>query len=167
MPARADLSDTFCPLGRTAEFLGDRAVVLILRELFFNQTRFDAIVRGTALGPQLVSARLKRLEEQGVVERRAYQQRPMRYDYHLTPKGQDLFDILYVMRNWAEKWAYAPQEVGADYAVEYRHRECGADVGTHMHCPMCGERLGFGKIRGILSPALAQERQEKAAKQTP
>lgn len=163
MPARTKLSDTFCPLGRTAEFLGDRAVILILRELFFKAARFDAITRGTGLGPQLVSARLKMLEQHDVVERRPYQQRPWRYAYHLTPKGQDLFDILYVMRNWAEKWAYAPQEVEADYAVQYLHRGCGADVGTEIHCPQCGERLGFGTVKAVLSPALARERLAKQA----
>lgn len=162
MPARVNLSGTLCPLGRTAEFLGDRAVLLILRELFFKSSRFDAIARGTGLGPQLVSARLKMLEAQGVVERRAYQERPLRHGYYLTAKGQDLFDILYVMRNWAENWAYAPDERGAEHAVQYQHR-CGADVGTEMHCPQCGERLGFGSVKATLSPALAQERARKLA----
>lgn len=158
MPARANLSRTFCPLGRTAEFLGDRAVILILRELFFKATRFDALVRGTGLGPQLVSARLKMLEEEGVIARVPYQQRPVRYAYQLTDKGRDLFDILYVMRNWAEKWAYEPGETGDDYALRYVHIACGAEVGTELHCPQCGERLGYGKVRARLSPALAQER---------
>jgi len=61
LPKRTDLSNTFCPLGRSAELLGDRAVLLILRELFFGRRRFETIVATTGLGPQLVSARLKRL----------------------------------------------------------------------------------------------------------
>jgi DNA-binding HxlR family transcriptional regulator len=158
VPARADLSRTYCPLGRTAELIGDRAVLLILRELFFKSTRFDAMAKATGLGPQLVSARLKMLAEQGIVERTCYQNRPPRYDYHLTAKGRDLFDLLYAMRNWGEKWAYEEGETGADYAVAYVHSDCGADVGTETHCPKCGERLGFGKVKARLSPKLEQER---------
>lgn len=161
MPARADLSRTFCPLGRTAEFLGDRAVILILRELFFNASRFDAIGRGTGLSPQILSARLKLLVAEGVVARAILPDQPQRHSYGLTDKGRDLFDILYVMRNWAEKWAFSADETGADYAMRYTHRQCGADVGTEMHCPQCGERLGYGDVKGHPSPALAMERAAK------
>src|SRR3546814_2730826 len=107
MPKRADLSDTFCPVGRSAEMLGDRAVLLILRDLFFGRRRFEAIAANTGLGPQLVSARLKLMEKQGVVERHAYQERPPRHEYRLTAKGKDLFDVIYAMSKWAESWAYA------------------------------------------------------------
>jgi DNA-binding HxlR family transcriptional regulator len=113
MPGRTDLSDTFCPVGRAAELLGDRAVLLILRDLFFGRRRFEAIATHTGLGPQLVSARLKLLVKEGVAERHAYQERPRRYEYRLTAKGKDLFDVLYAMRGWAERWAYAPGETGA------------------------------------------------------
>src|SRR3546814_5154842 len=88
MPKRADLSDTFCLVGRSAELLGDRAVLLILRELFFGRRRFEAIAANTGLGPQLVSARLKMLVSEGIAERRAYSERPVRHDYWLTDKGK-------------------------------------------------------------------------------
>ena len=117
MPKRADLSDTFCPVGRSAELLGDRAVLLILRDLFFGRRRFEEIAANTGLGPQIVSARLKLLVEQGVIERRAYRERPPRYEYRLTAKGKDLFDVLYAMRNWAERWAYEEGETGGGPAL--------------------------------------------------
>src|SRR5690606_32251971 len=81
LPTRADLSDTFCPVGRSAELLGDRAVLLILRDLFFGRRRFEAIAANTGLGPQLVSARLKLMEKEGVVARHIYQEHPPRYEY--------------------------------------------------------------------------------------
>ncbi|WOF42189.1 helix-turn-helix transcriptional regulator [Sphingopyxis indica] len=162
MPRRTDLSKTFCPVGRAAELLGDRAVLLILRELFFGVRRFEAIAANTGLGPQLVSARLKRLVAEGVVTRHEYQPRPPRYDYRLTDKGKDLFGVLYALRGWAERWVYAPGETGADYAIGYIHKACGADVGTATVCPGCGAELGFGDLRGQRSPALDAERLAKA-----
>ena len=165
MPRRADLSNTFCPVGRSAELVGDRAVLLILRDLFFGIRRFEAFQANTGLGPQLLSDRLKRLEQEGVVERRPYQQRPTRYEYWLTDKGKSLFDVLYAMRNWAERWAYKPGETGNDGpAMRYVHRKCGADVGLATACPECGETLGYGDLKGEMSPALLAERQARAAR---
>lgn len=157
MPNRADLSDTVCPVGRSAELLGDRAVLLILRELFFGRRRFEAIAANTGLGPQLVSARLKLLVSEGVAERRAYQARPVRHDYWLTDKGKALFDVLYAMRNWAERWAYAPGEIADGPAIRYVHRACGTDVGTEKICPECGTELGHGDLKGEPSAALGAE----------
>ena len=161
MPKRADLSDTFCPVGRSAELLGDRAVLLILRDLFFGHRRFEIIAANTGLGPQLVSARLKLLTANGVVERRVYQVAPLRHDYWLTDKGKALFDVLYAMRNWAEHWAYAPGEMGGGPAIRYVHRACGADVGTATICPGCSAPLGYGDLKGEPSPALKAEKAER------
>ncbi|WP_194955646.1 winged helix-turn-helix transcriptional regulator [Sphingopyxis solisilvae] len=163
MPKRADLSDTFCPVGRSAELLGDRAVLLILRDLFFGRRRFEAIAANTGLGPQLVSARLKLMEKQGVVERHAYQERPPRHEYRLTAKGKDLFDVLYAMRNWAERWAYEAGEAASGPAMRYIHRACGADVGTSTICPECGEVLRYGDLKGEPSAALKAEQAAKGA----
>ena len=161
MPKRADLSDTFCPVGRSAELLGDRAVLLILRDLFFGRRRFEGIAANTGLGPQIVSARLKLLVEQGVIERHAYRERPPRYEYRLTAKGKDLFDVLYAMRNWAERWAYEEGETGSGPAMRYTHRACGADVGTATVCPGCGELLRYGDLKGEPSAALSAEQAAK------
>ena len=161
MPKRTDLSDTFCPVGRSAELLGDRAVLLILRDLFVGRRRFEAIAANTGLGPQLVSARLKLMEKQGVVERHAYQERPPRHEYRLTAKGKDLFDVLYAMRNWAERWAYEDGEIGGP-AMRYVHRACGTDVGTSIVCPGCGEPLRYGDLKGEPSEALRAEQAARA-----
>jgi len=164
MPRRTDLSDTYCPVGRSAELVGDRAVLLILRDLFFGVRRFEAFQANTCLGPQILADRLKRMEREGVVERKAYQQRPVRHEYWLTDKGKALFDILYAMRNWAERWAYSPGETGYDgHAVRYTHRKCGADVGLATVCPECGDILGYGDLKGEMSPVLIAEREARAS----
>ena len=156
LPGRPSAPASLCPIARSAALLGDRAILLILRELFFGIRRFDAIQRNTGLTPQLVSARLRLLDRQGVVERRPYQAHPPRHDYWLTATGQDLFSVLYAMRNWAERWSYpTPQP---DLAIRYTHRGCGHDVGLETICPGCGEELRYGALVGMPSEALAAER---------
>lgn len=151
---------SLCPIARSATLLGDRAVLLILRELFFGVRRFDALRRNTGLTPQLLSARLRQLEQQGVIERRPYQAHPPRHDYWLTPAGQDLFSVLYAMRNWSERWGFPALDQGPprDLAIRYTHRACGHDVGLETICPGCGEELRYGSLVGQPSEALARER---------
>jgi DNA-binding HxlR family transcriptional regulator len=151
---------SLCPIARSASLLGDRAVLLLLRELFFGVRRFDALQRNTGLTPQMVSARLRQMEGAGVIERRPYQAHPPRHEHWLTPAGQDLFSVLYAMRNWAERWGYPALDEGPppDLAIRYTHRACGHDVGLETTCPSCGEELRYGSLVGQPSAALALER---------
>lgn len=162
MPKRKDTGPTLCPLARTAEILGDRWALLILRELYFGNRHFEAIRVQIGATPQMLSARLRLLEAQGVIARR--QSSPKRSDYRLTDKGKDLFPVLYAMRNWGERWG-SEDEPATRPAVRYVHRACGHDVGLENACPHCGERLGYGSIRGALSAELEQERAARRGNQ--
>jgi hypothetical protein len=73
-----------------------------------------------------------------------------------------LFDVLYAMRGWAERWAYRDGETGGGPAMRYIHRACGTDVGTAMICPGCGAPLGYGDLKGEPSPALKAEQAARA-----
>jgi DNA-binding HxlR family transcriptional regulator len=109
MPRRTDLSDTYCPVGRSAELVGDRAVLLILRDLFFGVRRFEAFQANTGLGPQILADRLKRMEREGVVERKGLSAAARPPRILADRQGQGVVrHVLYAMRNWAERWAYAP-----------------------------------------------------------
>src|SRR3546814_14366078 len=81
------------------------------------------------------------MEKQGVVERHAYQERPPRHEFRLTAKGKDLFDVLYAMRNWAERWAYEEGETGGARAMRYTHRAWGADGGPDRKTAVWGTGL--------------------------
>src|SRR3954471_19851033 len=79
---------TLCPVARAELVVGDRWTVLVLRELFSGNHRFEEIQAQTGATPQMTAARLKRLERDGLIERQAYHERPPRYGYHLTDKGE-------------------------------------------------------------------------------
>src|SRR3546814_14472786 len=109
-----------------------------------------------------MSARRKRVVAEGVVERQAYRERPPRYEYRLTAKGRDLFDVLYAMRGWAERWAYREGETGGGPAVRYIHRTCGADAGTATVRPGRGAVLPHGGRQGEPAPGLTAAPAAKA-----
>src|SRR5947207_14836103 len=89
MPANYDMH---CPVARTIDIIGERWTILILRDLLLEGSRkFQDFERSLAgISPNTLSARLKRLEEAGIVERHFYEQHPPRAEYVLTPKGRAL-----------------------------------------------------------------------------
>lgn len=96
-----------CPLARTLDVIGDRWTLLILRDLLQHKARrfqdFQESLRGIA--PNTLSARLKWLEENGVVARRLYAEHPPRAEYLLTDKGRHLGPVLKALRDWGDRYA--------------------------------------------------------------
>lgn len=96
-----------CPVARTLDVIGERWTILILRDLIREGPRrfqdFERSLHG--LTPAVLSARLRDLEESGVIEARLYNDRPPRHEYRLTEKGQQLGPVLLAMKNWGERHA--------------------------------------------------------------
>jgi len=99
-----DVGDTLCPIARSLSVIGDRWTMLLIRELLFGTKRFDEFQAQTGMSSHLLSTRLTRLEEEGVVKRTPYQDRPVRYDYRLTEKGKDLFPVILSLGGWGNEW---------------------------------------------------------------
>jgi len=95
----------YCPVARTLDIIGDRWTMLMLRDLFIDGPRkfqdFQQSLEG--ISPNTLSARLKRLEAHGVVERRIYDEHPPRAEYMLTAKGRELGPVLKALLMWGEK----------------------------------------------------------------
>ena len=90
-----------CPIARTLDVIGDRWTMIIIRDLFLGRTRFNEFRQSTPrISPKLLSERLKRLEEQGIVERTLLDGHPPRAEYHLTPKGRELYPVLFAIGSW-------------------------------------------------------------------
>jgi DNA-binding HxlR family transcriptional regulator len=102
--------DMHCPVARTLDIIGERWTILILRDLLLGGScRFQDFERSLAgISPNTLSARLKRLEEHGVVERRFYEQHPPRAEYVLTDKGRQLGPVLRTLLDWGRKHTVAP-----------------------------------------------------------
>jgi DNA-binding HxlR family transcriptional regulator len=101
-----------CPIARTLEVVGESWTILILRDLVLNGPRkfqdFERSLKG--ISPTTLSARLKRLEEAGIVERRFYEQHPPRAEYLLTDRGKDLRPVLKALLEWGQRYTkYAPR----------------------------------------------------------
>jgi len=102
------MPDTYgldCPVARTLDVIGERWSVLLLRDLFLQGPRkfqdFESSLSG--ISPNTLSARLKRLEEGGIIERQFYAEHPPRAEYVLTAKGRELGPVMKALRAWGER----------------------------------------------------------------
>jgi DNA-binding HxlR family transcriptional regulator len=97
--------DMRCPIARTLDVIGERWTILILRDLIVGGARKFQDFEGSLAGisPNTLSARLKRLEEAGIVERRFYEQHPPRAEYVLTEKGNELRPVLRALLDWGKR----------------------------------------------------------------
>lgn len=72
--------------------------------------RFEEIQAQTGAMPQMIAARLKKLEADGLVKRHVYNKRPLRHEYHLTEKGEAFYPVILTPRAWGETWCKSPKE---------------------------------------------------------
>src|SRR4051812_15071185 len=112
MPAvtLADLPGRPCPIAAAMEVVGERWALLVVREIALGATRFGDIVRGTGAPRDRVAARLKSLEQAGVLIRVRYQSAPPRYDYQLTESGVALNPVLEALLAWGTDHAIAADD---------------------------------------------------------
>jgi len=95
----------FCPLSKTAEVLGEKWTLLIVRELVLGATRFNQIQRGLPrISPTVLNTRLAELTERGVIVRRRIPEQKG-YEYRLTESGRELYPLLLKMSEWGMRWA--------------------------------------------------------------
>lgn len=123
-----------CSVARSLETIGDRWTMLIIRDAFLGMRRFDDFQRDLGIARNVLSDRLARLVDDGILERRAYQERPERFEYRLTEKGIDLWPVLVSLMKWGDR--HAPEMAGPPTLI--LHRGCGGEVDERFVCQSCG-----------------------------
>ncbi len=106
----AELPGRACPIAASLELVGERWSLLIVRELALGNCRFSGIVAKTGAPRDRVAARLKALEEVGVLTRTAYQASPPRFEYRLTESGRGLIPVLDALTAWGLDHAVSPND---------------------------------------------------------
>jgi DNA-binding HxlR family transcriptional regulator len=148
---RTQFGEMACSIARTMDVVGEPWSPLILRNVFIGITRFDQLQQSLGMSRKVLAERLRWLTETGVLERREYSSRPPRYEYLLTPKGLELFEVLMVMVAWGDKWLSGP----AGPPVLYRHHACGRVGHVELRCSECGRPMRATDIDVLPGPGSA------------
>jgi DNA-binding HxlR family transcriptional regulator len=147
---RTSFAEMQCSVARTLEVVGEWWTMLIIREAFNGVRRFDAFQDKLGIARNVLSDRLRKLVDAGVLERRQYTEHPPRYEYRLTEKGLDLYPVLVSLLQWGDRWVAG--EMGPP--VVLRHRGCGHDMHASLSCDECGASVGPRDVEARPGPGV-------------
>jgi DNA-binding HxlR family transcriptional regulator len=141
-----ELRDVYCSVASTWSVIGERWTMMILRECFRGERRYDHFRAKLGLGSNVLNDRLRLLVDEGVLERVRYQDNPARYEYRLTGKGADLYPVLMALMAWGDRYGH---EVPP---VRLVHRACGHPADPRLTCAHCGEPLYWREMSAEFRP---------------
>jgi DNA-binding HxlR family transcriptional regulator len=136
----ARLYEQDCPIALSLDVIGERWTLLLVRDLLREGPRRfqDFLAAQPGLAPTVLSARLKLMEEHGLVTRRRYSSHPPRDEYLLTDKGRELFPVITALRRWGARHYLA------DAALI--HVDCGQPIDVRAHCAHCARDVDAGEL---------------------
>lgn len=138
-------------VAKALEVIGERWSLLIVRSVMHGNRRFGQMQESLGIARNVLSARLQRLIDEDILERRAYQESPPRYEYFLTQKGLDLWPALIALLNWGDR--YSPDPGGPRRLIV--HKECGGTVSERGICESCGKLLTARDAKQVPGPGAA------------
>ncbi len=139
-----------CSIARSLEVVGERWSLLIIRDVLRGRRRFDRIQQSLGVARNVLTKRLGRLLEAGILEKRRYQDAPARYEYFLTRKGLDLWPVLMAYLEWGDKYC---EPDGPPRLIV--HKNCGGEVDGRRICQKCGAHLEVRDAESIPGPQAA------------
>jgi DNA-binding HxlR family transcriptional regulator len=137
-----DYPGQVCSIARALEVVGERWTLLILRDALVGLTRFEDFQDKLGIATNVLSTRLKRLCDEGLLERVPDADRPGRPKYVLTDKGRELAPALIVLMKWGDR--HYPTPGGPPRLT--LHVDCGGNIGADLRCDRCGAQAGRGQI---------------------
>jgi DNA-binding HxlR family transcriptional regulator len=124
-------TDHQSPLAEAAARVGDRWTLLIVESLLDGPLRFADFAERIGIASNILSQRLKRLEQDAVVVAQPYSERPPRFEYELTASGRELAGALRLLADWGSRHAEGSEPL--------QHSSCGTPLEARWYCPTCDE----------------------------
>lgn len=139
MGRSADYSGESCAIAATVDIVGEPWTLLIIRNAFMGQSRFEQWQKSLGVARNVLAARLKRLVAVGIMQAVPYSERPLRHEYVLTEKGRQLKSVLAALYGWGRQFVYDKDD---GPALELVHDDCPKPLLTSLKCEACGQILG-------------------------
>jgi DNA-binding HxlR family transcriptional regulator len=159
-----------CGVAQALEQVGDWWTLLIVRDALFGATRFQHFESSLGIAKNILSDRLSKLVEHGILEKHRLDEPGRCYEYRLTGKGRDLWLLLTAMRLWSDKWVFGEERV----PLKFRERGTGREVAGLVAVDADGVPVEAGDLEWAAGPGWSvdefvpknlneQERQRQAA----
>ncbi len=152
---RTRFADMNCGIGQALEVIGDWWSLLIVRDAFFGVRRFGDFQKSLGIARNILTARLQHLVDHDVFTRVDVGTAGQRYEYRLTPKGEDLLPVLTALREWSDEWVFGR----GNEPILVQDRRTGKRVAKMRMTDAEGRPLSRRDIRVVAGPgASAQTR---------
>lgn len=141
-----DLSDADCAIAQALGVVGEWWSLLVVRDVAGGMHRFDDLQRELGISRKVLSQRLATLVKHDVVERRRYSERPPRYEYHLTDKGNGLLPVLIALQDWGTRYVMGDGSLTATSAASSLEAKRVHELVGHRIEPLMMSSHNGGKI---------------------
>lgn len=148
---RTRFDDAPCPIARTTDLIGDWWTPLVMREAFRGARRFGDFVDALDIPKAVLTARLHRLVDEKLLDRIEYQQHPQRFEYRLTDKGREFWNVLAAMWQWGSDWMWD----GDEPPLALKDRETGEVIRPLVVDELTGRPLDVRTLRMGRNPRAA------------
>lgn len=138
-----------CPLARSLDIIGEWWSLLIVRDLFYGINTFDLLCQDLSIARNILTNRLKKLTDRGIIEKKPDETKPRGQSYRLTRKGKDLFPIIMALAAWGNAW-----EAPNGPPIIFRHKPDGHSVQPIVICAACGEPIKAKDIQPERGPGV-------------
>jgi len=138
-----------CSAAGVLAAVGDRWGMLILRDISLGVRRYEDLRKSTDVTNATLTDRLRHLEEGGLIERRAYQSHPARYECLLTARGRDVVMVIIALVQIGDKWAVTGN---AGPPLKFVHRVTGRPVKLALVDEKSGEPVRLRDVHPKLGP---------------
>jgi DNA-binding HxlR family transcriptional regulator len=133
-------------VGHVAERLGDRWSLVVIAALLAGPMRYGELHDGIeGIAPNILSARLRKLHENGLVVSSPYSERPRRFEYRLTADGEELADALRLLADWSARRSEGERAQAPSHAI------CGSPLELRWWCSTCAEEAAPADDEPILA----------------
>ncbi|WP_205614229.1 winged helix-turn-helix transcriptional regulator [Streptomyces dangxiongensis] len=143
-----DYATQECAVARALEVVGERWTLLVVRDAIYGVRRYNDFLVHLGIPRAVLSARLRTLTEEGVLERRRYQETPPRDEYVVTERGIALWPALRALGQWGREYVDDTRQ------RSFRHADCGGDVGPYGMCAGCGTLVPVPDVVMVPGPGL-------------
>ncbi|MFI6357149.1 winged helix-turn-helix transcriptional regulator [Streptomyces sp. NPDC050743] len=125
-----------CSIADALALVGEKYSLLVLREVFLGNGRFDQLVRNIGAPRDVLATRLRRLVDAGILTKRVYSERPQRFEYRATQAGLELEGVLMTLKEWGDRHI----RKGSDLPMAIEHA-CGNELVPVVTCRACGDEV--------------------------
>ena len=148
---RTSFKGANCSVAGTLEIVGEWWSLLVVRAAFLGLERFEELQERLGIARNVLAVRLRTLVANGVLERHRYQERPPRYEYHLTEKGRALFPVIVSLMTWGDAWV-----AKSGPPLLFVDRATGAPIEPVLVDRRTGRAVEPGAVRGVPGPGASE-----------